>query len=57
LSLNIHTNWPRQKKAVNKKTKKKAAFEDVSFDTFNKGGKIASEVSYYNTKSTMDAIK
>jgi len=42
---------------VNKKTKKKAAFEDVSFDTFNKGGKIASEVSYYNTKSTMDAIK
>jgi len=43
--------------AVNKKTKKTAAFEEVIFDTFNKDGKIASEVSYYDTKSITDAMK
>jgi ketosteroid isomerase-like protein len=43
--------------AVNKKTKKTAAFEEVIFDTFNKNGKITSELSYYDTKSLMDAEK
>lgn len=43
--------------AVNRKTKKTAAFEEVVFDTFNKDGKITSEVSYYDTKSLMDAMK
>jgi hypothetical protein len=43
--------------AVNKKTKKTAAFEEVIFDTFNKDGKITSEVSYYDTKSLIDAMK
>jgi len=42
---------------VNKKTKKKADFEQVIFDTFNKDGKITSELSYYDTSSIMAAIK
>jgi hypothetical protein len=42
---------------VNVKTKKTAAFEEVVFDTFNKDGKITSEVSYYDTKSIIDATK
>jgi hypothetical protein len=43
--------------AVNKKTQKKATFQEVIFDTFNKDGKIAMELSYYDMSSLMDAMK
>lgn len=43
--------------AVNKKTHKKAIFEEVIFDTFNKNGKISSELSYYDTAAIMAAMK
>jgi hypothetical protein len=43
--------------AVNKKTQKKASFQEVIFDMFNKDGKIIVELSYYDTKSLMDAMK
>ena len=42
---------------VNKKTQKAATFEEVVFDSFNKDGKIVFEVSYYDTKSLMAAMK
>lgn len=43
--------------AVNKKTQKKATFEQVIFDTFNKDGKISSELSYYDTSAIVAAMK
>ena len=43
--------------AVNKKTQKKATFEQVVFDSFNKVGKITSELSYYDTQALMEATK
>lgn len=43
--------------AVNKKTQKKATFEQVVFDSFNKAGKITSELSYYDTQALMEATK
>jgi hypothetical protein len=43
--------------AVNKKTQKKATFEQVVFDTFDKAGKISSELSYYDTSALIAAMK
>jgi ketosteroid isomerase-like protein len=43
--------------AVNKKTQKKATFQEVVFDSFNKDGKITVELSYYDTSSLMAAMK
>ncbi|MEO6151282.1 MAG: nuclear transport factor 2 family protein [Mucilaginibacter sp.] len=43
--------------AVNRKTKKKATFEQAVFDTFNKAGKIVLELNYYDTSSLMEAMK
>lgn len=43
--------------AVNKKTKKTAKFNIVQFDTFNKDGKIDTELSYYDTTPLIDASK
>ena len=42
---------------VNKKTKKAAKFYMVQFDTFNKDGKIDSEVSYYDQTKLIEATK
>jgi hypothetical protein len=43
--------------AVNKKTKKTAKFNVVQFDEFNKDGKIALELSYYDQGSLVEAMK
>ncbi len=43
--------------AVNKKTQKKATFEQVVFDTFDTSGKISSELSYYDTSALIDSMK
>jgi len=43
--------------AVNKKTQKSAKFYLVQFDTFNKDGKIDTEVTYYDTSSLIAASK
>ena len=42
---------------VNKKTQKKVTFEEVVFDSFNKAGKITSELSYYDTLALVGATK
>jgi hypothetical protein len=42
---------------INKKTQKKAFFEEVVFDTFNKDGKISFEVSYYDATTVIAAMK
>ncbi|RZA00549.1 MAG: hypothetical protein EOP47_13640 [Sphingobacteriaceae bacterium] len=43
--------------AINKKTKKKAMFEEVIFDSFNKDGKITLELAYYDMSSLAEAMK
>lgn len=43
--------------AVNKKTKKSAKVYMVQFDEFNKDGKIARELSYYDQTPWIDASK
>lgn len=43
--------------AVNKKTKKTAKVYMVQFDTFNKDGKIDSELSYYDQTPFIEASK
>jgi hypothetical protein len=43
--------------SVNKKTQKKVTFEEVIFDSFNKAGKITSELSYYDTQALLGATK
>ncbi|SEO49961.1 hypothetical protein SAMN05192574_108307 [Mucilaginibacter gossypiicola] len=43
--------------AVNKKTKKTAKFHLVQFDEFNKAGKIAVEIAYYDQTPLIDASK
>jgi hypothetical protein len=42
---------------VNKKTKKTAKFHLVQFDEFNKAGKIAVEIAYYDQTPLIDASK
>src|ERR1700744_3391644 len=40
---------------VNRRTQKKVTFEQVVFDSFNKDGKIISELSYYDTMALVGA--
>ena len=49
-------SWSRVT-ATNKKTNKTATFEMVTFDTFDKAGKISSEISYYDLTAILEAMK
>jgi hypothetical protein len=42
---------------VNKKTKKIAKVEMVKFDLFNKDGKIATQIEFYDPTSLLEAMK
>ncbi|TDQ11774.1 nuclear transport factor 2-like protein [Pedobacter metabolipauper] len=44
-------------KVVNKKTKKQATFFEVIFHSFNKDGKISSEMSFHDSTPLLEAMK